>query len=267
MRWFFLLLLVLNLAFISWQVLAPVPESSVYAAPLKNVPSIVLLEEQSRSDESVSEKKVVHHENLEKITVDEKDVSPTEVNVIKKGSENIVVAEISAQVTDVPKSEVMSQVGSCYTLGPFRELDELRKLTQQLKPHVIATDFRGKEEKERAIYWVYIEPESSYKSAVVTGKRLKSKKIKDFYIIRDGEKINGLSLGHFRNKKGAYGLARKVKNLGFNVVIEPVVKTFTAYWLDYQLDNSGKVPESIIVKYNKSVKKNKISRLKRDCAV
>ncbi len=61
-------------------------------------------------------------------------------------------------------------------------------------------------------------------------------------------------------------MAKKVKNLGFNVVIEPVVKTFTAYWLDYQLDNSGKVPESIIVKYNKSVSKNKISRLARDCA-
>ena len=142
----------------------------------------------------------------------------------------------------------------------------MRGLTREIKTYVVNADFRGREEKELALYWVYLKPEKNRKQAIKTGKRLKAKKIKDFYVIRDGEKINGLSLGHFRSKKGAYRLARKVKKLGFDVVVEPVFRSYTIYWLDYQLVDGAAIPEPVLEKYTRSGKKEKITRLSRDCS-
>jgi hypothetical protein len=127
-------------------------------------------------------------------------------------------------------------------------------------------DFRGREEKEPPLYWVYIKPEKNRATAIATGKRLKANKINDYFIIREGTKINGVSLGYFRNKKGATSLATRVEKLGFDVVLEPVFKTYTVYWLDYQLADGVKVPDSIFDKYIKAAKKDRIKRLHRDCA-
>ncbi len=96
--------------------------------------------------------------------------------------------------------------------------------------------------KSSLCIWVYIKPEKSRKKAIETGDRLKSKKIKDFYVIRDGEQKNGLSLGRFKSKSGAYELAKKVKKLGFEVTVEPLFKSHTIYWLDYQLASGVKIP-------------------------
>ena len=121
-------------------------------------------------------------------------------------------------------------------------------MTREIKSYVVKADFRGREEKEQTLYWVFIKPEKTRNKAIETGKRLKAKKIKDFYVIRDGDKENGLSLGHFRNKDGAYGLAKKVQKLGFDVVVEPVFRTYTVYWLDYQLSSGVTIPESTVRK-------------------
>lgn len=176
-----------------------------------------------------------------------------------------VEAPAEKSVEEVPA--VKPSVASCFTLGPFRDLARLRGLTREIKTYVVNADFRGREEKEPTLYWVYVKPEKNRKQAIKTGKRLKAKKIKDFYVIREGEKINGLSLGHFRNKKGAYRLAKKVRKLGFDVVVEPVFRTYTIYWLDYQLVDGAVIPEPVLEKYTRSGKKEKITRLSRDCGV
>ena len=157
------------------------------------------------------------------------------------------------------------QKASCFTMGPFRDLDKLRSLTREIKPYVVSTDFRGREEREQSLYWVFIQPEKNRKKAIETGKRLKAKKIKDFYVIREGEKIHGVSLGRFRNKNSAYGLAKKVKKLGFDVIVEPIFKTYTVYWLDYQLADGVSMPEVLFEQYTQPTKKGKVSRLSRSC--
>jgi hypothetical protein len=77
--------------------------------------------------------------------------------------------------------------------------------------------------------------------------------------------VNGISLGHFRNKAGAYNLAKKVTKLGFDVNVEPIFKTYTIYWLDYQLAEGVTIPEKIFASYTANTNKDKVSRLKREC--
>ena len=165
-----------------------------------------------------------------------------------------------------PAEEVQQQSASCFTMGPFRNLARLRSLTRDIKSYVVEADFRGGEEKELNLYWVYVKPEKNRAQAIKTGKQLKAKKIKDFYVIRDGEKINGLSLGYFRNKNSAYRLAKKVRGLGFDVTVEPVFRTHIVYWLDYRLAAGVTIPESVFEPYTRLTKKEKVSRQPRDCA-
>ena len=311
MRWLFLFVLSLNLAYIGWQMSKSPSDDYEDVLPLKNVQRIVLLSELEPQQEDPAEAEQLDGKT-ETAAIDEipneqlpakqagpeqaaeksqevAEIAPqTEKNVVvqadmKAGQAEVVaVAEkpVSAEplVTSAPAkpapvkpapakpaSAKPQQQTGCYTLGPFRDLIKLSALTREIKSYVVSADFRGREEKEQTLYWVYVKPEKTRKSAVATGKRLKAKKIKDFYIIRDGEKINGLSLGHFRSKGGAYGLAKKVRKLGFDVIVEPVFKTYTVYWLDYQLAKGAVIPEKIFETYLKSTKKDKISRLSRDC--
>lgn len=283
MRWLFLIVLSLNLAYIAWQMVIPDEDSYAYVAPLKNVPPITLLRELRPQAAQVIESASAEQKAAEKVNLDGVSVAEVKVNAQKKVESvaEVVAEELPATETKPVVAEKMalaavdagpesapvrpSAGAMCYTLGPFRDLGELRSFTREIKSYVVEVDFRGKEENEQSLFWVYIQPEANKKKAVATGKRLKEKKIKDFYLIREGEKVNGISLGHFRNKNGAYGLAKKVQKLGFDVRVEPVFKTYTVYWLDYQLAGGANIPQSILDKQVKVAQKDKVSLLSRDC--
>ena len=275
MRWLFLIMLSLNLIYIAWQMLTP--EKNLYAEikPLKDVPPIVLLSELKTKNEiaaMAAQKKVASSvtetekttveiiaavsEAKQRLKADKKSAAGTAGKTTDKVKGKDVTDVKTATVKAKPVKTVtasISQSSSCYTLGPFRNLINLSSLTQDIKSYVVEADFRGREESEQSLYWVYVNPEKNRKAAISTGKRLKAKKVKDFYLIREGEKIHGISLGHFRNKSGAYGLAKKVQKLGFDVQVEPVFKTYTVYWLDYQLASGVSIPESI---FDKQIKRN-----------
>ncbi len=285
MRWLFLIVLSLNFTYIAWQLTQPVVQAYKDVRPLKNVSPIILLSEFKQV--AVQAPSLLHDKNVgpvempahvamndeaallqakavEVLSVDnEKEAKLAAVALSK---ENVFAEVDPLKATDVSQLRSDSKE-MCFTLGPFRDLGKLRALTKEIKPYVITTDFRGREEREQSLYWVYVRPEKNNEKAVATGKRLKAKKIKDFYVIHEGEKIHGLSLGRFRNKSGAYGLAEKVRKLGFNVIVEPVFKAYTVYWLDYQLDDGVNMPEALLKKYTQSVKKSKISRLSRRCVL
>ena len=307
MRWLFLFVVSLNLAYFAWQSTREPADRYADVEPLKNVSPIVLLKEVSTSlDEleadstgtivsSTADKSAEVDEPVEKPAVSEasrqqsEDVSSvaeaeTAVQVTADTAIQPATDESSPENTAKQQSSLVTEGRAalaavtapaalqpaqpderCFTLGPFRDLDKLRGLTREIKSYVTEADFRGKEERGQAIYWVYLSPEKSRKEAIATGKQLKSKKIKDFYIIRDGDKVNGISLGHFRNKAGAYGLAKKVTQLGFDVNVEPIFKTYTIYWLDYQLTEGVTIPEEIFDKYTTNTNKDKVTRLKREC--
>lgn len=292
MRWLFLLVLFLNLAYVAWEMSKPA-DQYVDVPALKNVQTIVLLSELKqqpsqprpmsaekgeviaggKAGADSADKSLAENAQSAK-QLDANEVAATKVvaDAQEKPVTQAMVPVASPKKTDVidvvqtdQNQKEAAQAASCYTLGPFRDLDNLRGLTREIKSFVVKADFRGQEEKEQTLYWVYIKPEKTRTRAIETGKRLKAKNIKDFYVIREGEKENGLSLGYFRNKDRAYSLAKKVQKLGFDVMVEPDFRTYTVYWLDYQLSSGVSIPESIFEKYIKTTKKDKISRLSRDC--
>lgn len=303
MRWLFLFVLSLNLAYVGLEISRSSSGGSEDVPALKNVQTIVLLSELASPSEALQLEPVEKSEEMSAEVVEHQSTGAEPVaavtgQVVEQASDSAPVAADSQQKEEAPEvvaspaeepepaenveaeevvragqkevpaksaALVTQQSASCFTVGPFRDLGKLRGLTREIKSYVVKADFRGQEEKEPKLYWVYLKPEKNRAQAIKTGKRLKAKKIKDFYVIREGEKINGLSLGYFRNRQSAYRLAKKVKNFGFDVVVEQVFRTYTIYWLDYQLAAGVSIPESVFEKYTGSGEKEKITRQSRDC--
>jgi len=279
MRWLFLFVLSLNLAYIAWQMNLPAGASYSSVPPLKNVAPIVLLAELEQQKATLAVKSPADSGDndvavqKDVAVVSQHELSGEQAVLLQATNEDggrahkEAIPDEFAPDNAVPDKVIPVPVrkDSCFTLGPFRDADQVQALTTELKPFVISTDARQLEEKDLPLYWVNIKPAKNRKAAIATGKRLKKKKIKDFYIIRDGEDINGISLGYYRNKDGASGLVKKVKKLGFDVVLDTVVKTYFVYWLDYRLAPDAHLPESVIDKYIKADKKNTTTRLPLQC--
>jgi hypothetical protein len=239
MRWLLLFVLLVNVVYVSWELSQSTDESTVPKAST-GIPIIELLSETGQATRISTEEAVASESTwAAKLAGPEKQQASTTTSVVTK-----------------------SGADRCYTLGPFRELDNLREFTRAIKSYVIAASFRSREEQEQSMFWVYLEPASSLKAARGLGKRLKSMKIKDYYVINSGPQEKGISLGHFKEKDRAYAHAESVKKLGFKPVVEPVFRSYTIYWLDYRVPASKVIPQRIFTKHLTK----KINRLDRSCS-
>ena len=245
MRWLFLFVLLVNVAYVSWE-LSQSKMEPVMPSASTNAPTIELLSEIGQATKNPTQP-------VESVEVSQK---PSTSGVVKQ-------AEPAKQQTPVtPPVEVASDIDRCYTLGPFRELDNLREFTRAIKNYVVTASFRSREEQEQSLFWVYLEPAGGLEAARALGKRLESANIKDYYVINSGPQEKGVSLGHFKEKDRAHAHANRIKQLGFKPVVEPVFRTYTIYWLDYQVPAGKLIPRKVFAKY---LAKN-INRLDRSCS-
>jgi len=268
MRWLFLFVLALNLSYLGWGIVNNSNDEQKDIAPLRNVKPILLLSEVKQSG-AVKESLASEVVNLQNNQAKQESAASEVTEDIADVSTD-AIAETSADQIDADRERVQPEmdaeiVAGCFTLGPFEDLDKLGQFVREIQPFVSAADFRGQEVKEATVYWVYLKPEKSYNKAAALGKQLKANKIKDYYIIRDGDKKFGLSLGHFRNKQGAYSLFKKVAKLGFDVGIDKIDNNKTIYWLDYELVDKASIPEALFTKYIPQNKKTEVTRKQRGC--
>lgn len=249
MRWLFLLMLVLNIGYFGWEFnQSKARTSPVVVTADGKVPAIILLSElESGSEAAVNT---------------DADAAPASATVA--GSEPETTTQPVVKVPE-PESETAPvsapSASACYTLGPFRDLADLRKLIRDIRDYVAAASFRSHEEREQSMYWVHLPPQENHDAALALAAQLKAKKIRDYYVLNSGEQVNAISLGHFRDKNGALSVLAKVRQAGFAPVMEPVFKNYTIYWLDYRVVDGKEIPSTVL---DLSRLPN-VSRLNRDC--
>lgn len=271
MRWLFLFVLIINIAYIVWEMNRSPKEDRVAKTPNNKVASLVMISElevQGVIPDSVEKVKSDQTEVAVEITtavnlVDDKalvvDVAAVDDKKAKSQLESATKPEVKTPEKLVEKVIVVPD--ACYTLGPFREIDKLREFTRVIKDYVVDVSFRSREEQESSMFWVYLPPAADFQSAQKTSKRLISKKIKDYYIINSGQKKNGISLGHFKVKDSAYNHVKRLKKLGFKPEISPIFQAYVIYWLDYQVKFDKQIPKKLV---DKHMTKN-MSQLNREC--
>jgi hypothetical protein len=241
MRWFFLFVLVVNIAYLGWGLSSSSDEGLYASVPdlPKGAPTIVLLSELGKASKVAK-------------------VSDKKKQAEKKPDASLDTGDKARD--DMP--EAIAKKDQCYTLGPFKELIALRDFTRAIRNYVKTASFRSRDEKEQNTFRVFLKPAASLADAKALSKRLATMKVKDHYIINKGEEANAISLGHFKEKNRAYSHAASITKLGFSPVVEPVFKDYTLYWLDYRVVADKNVPSTIFEKHLSK----KINHLQRQCA-
>jgi len=129
-----------------------------------------------------------------------------------------------------------STVGRCNTLGPFKSKKKANRLRKELKKLGIPTERRMSKDNSRKGFWVLIPPAESRKDAKQSVQALKSKAIKDYFLVVTGEQTNAVSLGVFSQSDLAQKRYDQILALGFLVKIRQVNLPKREYWLDWPKD-------------------------------
>ena len=281
MRWFFFLLVLVNIGYVAWELNREHPQPAVKSQP-KGVETIVLLSElraepaKKQADEQVVAVDAVAQvaspesdADSEPLPLAEADKPDVQTALLKPVAEpggadepedaELPGAEKPAKPTVTTRPEPAGD--RCYTLGPFSEMKTLRLVTREIKDYVVEASFRSKEEQEQTRFRVLIRPVGSKQAANALIKKLNSKNIRDHFILTEGPNKNAISLGYFSSKGRAYRYADRVRKLGFDAVAEPVFRRYTIYWLDYRIKAGNEVPQQI---FNENLK-NSAQRLSRAC--
>lgn len=211
MRWLFLFVLMLNFAYVGWELSQP---ETMTAEPVvdRRVPGIVLLSE--------------------------------------IGQESVAVSKaVTERSPDEAEKKSATQEPDCFTLGPFRDLERLRAVTRGIKKYVVAASFRSHDEREQERFWVYLPPVDSFSEAKEVVGNLKKMEVSDYFIVKSGPQINAISLGHFTEKKRAYAHAEHMAKLGLKPKVEALFKNYTIYWLDYEIASVTSIPDSVLAKH------------------
>jgi len=227
MRVLFYYLLVLNLLYAGWEYVQPTHQSVVVAALPEGLKTLELLD-------VVAEP-----------VVDEK--RPDD-SVVDDGLQEVV-------------ENVEPLVLSCFTLGPFKDELIVQQIRESMAEDIEDLKVRVLEESEKHRYWVYIPSLPSRKEAKSVARKLKNSKLKDYYVVLSGETKNSISLGHFKEPEYANRRAKKVRDLGFDAMVEVIYKKYNMYWIDYRALKSDLELESMI---NNHVSEG-VSRLDRSC--
>jgi hypothetical protein len=269
MRWLFLLLLAANIAYVGWE-LNRVPAMNPDAvAVMTHTPRIVLLSELQDESPPSAIAQAVESAAPAQPQPAEAQLNAAMADAVVAADEPAVTVSDASPVSHADAQTVQQQaqadapagVDRCYTLGPFRELGNLSALTQAIKGHVSDTSFRSKEESEPSMFWVLLESAGSMAKAKALGKELDSKNIGDYFILASGEHKYGISLGIFREKERAYQHEKRVRELGFEPVVEPVIRSHTIYWLDYRMKAGDSIPPQIF----KDKLPESVQRMDRPC--
>jgi cell division septation protein DedD len=156
--------------------------------------------------------------------VSEKPVAPTET------------MDAPAKTGDEDKAADSTAAAHCLRVGPFESEAQAGALRDRLASQANRISVAKTTRQEQKFFWVYLEPVTSDAKAKETLEDLKSKGIKDLFMIRKGEMKNAISLGVFSSQDSVRKRLAELKNSGYQPLVVPRYENKTVYWLDLQGD-------------------------------
>lgn len=159
--------------------------------------------------------------------------------VIEKASQQgeglILLAELNQkQVSYKQKSANVNRSGGprCYSVGPFKDEDDAKYLSVRAEALGFESEMRSLSTGGSVENWVHIPPLANRQQSLQLLRELQGRAI-DSYIITQGELAEGISLGLFKNQTSAQNLMKKMRAMGYNVIIEEVLRGEKELWLEF----------------------------------
>jgi len=187
--------------------------------------------------------------------VDDTGVEVRPVAEMKGGAitEIELLGEVEAQerVVGVPESRLRMPSDSavegealCSMVGPFKEMLPAEYFVE----HLQALEVRGVVERlevsSGAGFWVYQEPRASKKEALRRLHELQAAGL-DSYVIPKGELENGVSFGFFSERRGAEARLAEVRELGYEVLLKEIARSYEEIWVVLGVQESAKVGDEL----------------------
>ena len=236
MRHFFLVLVLMNLAFAAWTAWVAPYERSGRPAD-EGLPALTLVSEvptDLRSDAGVDEQdEATAREALEQPAAD---AAPDFVSNAEPDPAAPAGDELAATTEVVPAESA----ARCTSVGPFRELSQAAAAAATLRNAGYQPLQRVVDGEVWSGYWVYIpaiptEQEANETLAKVR-EGIREARIPDAYVIRNSDSGNLVSLGVFSEITGISRLRDEVRALGFEPQVVDRTSRATVYWIDIALE-------------------------------
>lgn len=124
----------------------------------------------------------------------------------------------------------------CHSIGPFSEEKQMQSVAAALTARGIGSLARTVERQLPNGQWVYIEGFNSATDRQHALQKLKHAGLKDVAEMSDPQYSGRISAGIFFDPKGAQSRAARVRDAGFQPVIEERLRTVSERWLDVELN-------------------------------
>ena len=254
MKWFFVLLLLVNLVYLGWEIDRSSKQHRANKQTAINIPAtanrLQLVADLDMPPET-RKPPVVPDEDYQQVNVTS--MLPIEMN---PNTENMMQTFLNESSMMQLQSEFMQEDRAvrsiddepvntiCYTYGPIPEKKESALMSEWLNERGIEYEQRQTTEDGLPKFWVYLSPQASTARAEKTVEELKQQGIRDLQLIRSGDLLNAVSLGLFSTQAAVNRRLNEIKATGYQPVVVPYAGGKKVYWFDVMLvQNSSYVNE------------------------
>ena len=253
MRWLFIILLMLNIAYFSWefnhQVDMDARNNNAYRQLPNNLHRLMLLSEYDLPNQLLKAETGPDLAGTEEMLADVAPpvFTPEASSVIQDSSGGELVAEL-------PEFNVMALQGSpsethCVRFGPIAEELLATGLSDWFKSRRATSEITYVDEKARQLFWVYLAPQESRQLAMETISELRSKGIGEYRLISKGNLQNAISLGLFSSQAAVNERLYELEQKGYNPVVVPYNNGKRVYWVNVRLTPDLELEQQIINGY------------------
>ena len=121
----------------------------------------------------------------------------------------------------------------CFRVGPFAERIAAEQSQGKLAPAVGRAALREAPGTGASGYRVSLPPAPTREEAVATAQRIGAAGFDDFLVVNQGEEINGIALGRYRNREGAQRRQAQLAAAGFPAQVHAIGEEGPSrWWLD-----------------------------------
>ena len=135
-----------------------------------------------------------------------------------------------AATVNLAVSQNVAQI--CVSFGPFPSIEAAQSGLTRLQKAGDNVTQRTVPGKVRLGYWVYLPPFGSHREADAAAKLLKTRGVKDIYVVTDEANRNAISLGVFSDRFGALAHQKKIREMGYHPLLTERFRDSPRYWLD-----------------------------------
>jgi hypothetical protein len=214
------LLLVANLAALTWIMLQPVqqpPEYQPLPLPPGIEPLVLLSERKSKPELPVGPSEASLHPAPDQVVAEE----PEAVVEVETSGDHLAVSEPAG-------AEIKAEAEMiCQTMGPLMKETDAQAMVELLSSQGFTPRIRSSEVRQPTGYWVYMPAMPAREARRIVAK-LEANGMKDYFI----GKQNYISLGIFSRKEKAQSRLNQVQALGFDAVLDRRYRTQNIYWID-----------------------------------